>query len=164
MTILSRNGSFNFHRNSIERAKHWTQTFRVYVESIYWVSSLCHFSWDDLILFKYWQPLLETFFWHFDVNFVQQVFSDIGCQLRMNVLCPLDLQDSYHYYGTSETYCLLTSGSFTLCSVHIGSYLWGIMTKLELFKKKKSFFLFYYFFFSGLDVGKRKKFFLINWI
>ena len=55
---------------------------RVQVEPIYQVSSLTNF----LVMIWYcWNadPLPETFLWLFDEGFIQQVFSDVGCQLWM---------------------------------------------------------------------------------
>ena len=68
------------------------------------------------------------------MGFVQQVFSDVGCQLWMDVFCPLDLQDLYPYYGTSET-------SAVLSQVDLLSH---ALTKLE-FRQKKSKCNIYFF-------------------
>lgn len=70
----------------------------------------------------YLKHLFETFSSIF--FFFRIVFSDVYCQLQMNVLYDLVLQDSYSLCGTSVTsYFPITGGSFIARSFNVGSSL-----------------------------------------
>ena len=115
--IRSKNGSFKFPKNSIEHTSKRQKLFdfhRVHVEPIYRVSSTYQFSWYDQILLKCWYQFLETFLGHFDLVFVQQVFSDAGRQLRTDVLFLLDLQHQYSHDETSGTSAILSNHKWIL--------------------------------------------------
>ena len=79
----------------------------VHMEPIYRLSSPYQFSYDGPILLKCWHPLPGPFFWQFDSCFIQQVFSDVSLQWRMDVLYTPDRQYSYPHNGTSETSVVL---------------------------------------------------------
>ena len=120
----------------------------IHMELIYRFSSSCSFSRDDPMLLKCWHLLHEKFLWHFDVGFVQQVFLDVGRQLWIHILYPLDLQSSNLYEGTFETNAILSQLQVDplphalLMLVTIWEPLWP---SLNLFKQSKwitSFFVF----------------------
>ena len=102
--------------------------FDFHVEPIYQVSSPYHFSWNGPILLKCWHLLSKTFLWHFNVSIVQQMFSYVDSQLRIDALDPLGLSDSYPCYGTSETTAVLSDHKWIL-------HLRGIITKPKLVQK-----------------------------
>ena len=114
--------------NTLQNGKlfefHWVHT-----APIYRVSPPFQLSWGDPILLKCWYPLPETSLWYFDVDFDQKLFSNVRCQLQIEVptLLIIKIRIPTTKLQKPEPYCPITSGSFTLCFVDIGSCLRDIM-------------------------------------
>ena len=128
--LSSAETALNTFQNVAHVDIHW-----VHVEAIYRVCSPCQFSWEDLILLKYWHPLTETFHWYLDIRFVWQVFI-IKCRWTFSPLQIFEI----HIHNTKllkpVPYCPITTGSFTPCSFDIGSFMRGINDQTWTHAKK----------------------------
>lgn len=119
---------------------HW-----VHVESIYRISSPYHFSWDVLILLKYWQLILKHFprilSWIlFDYDLQMLIFNcrwTPSTTLIFKTLIP----------RTSESSTVLSEYKSILhpCSANVGSNLRSFMTNLVWWIKWTHLSLFFTF-------------------
>ena len=105
--ILSSNGSFMLHKNSMKHIlKCWTFWLSL---SAYGTHLLSFFTLPIFLMTWYWNTDMLCLNPFSDTLTLQQVFSDVGLQLAMDVLHPLDIQDWYLLYGTFETSGMLSN-------------------------------------------------------
>lgn len=79
-----------------------------YAETFFLSISL-QFSSDQAILLKCRRTLFESFLCPTEASFVRLVILFTGCQLQMDGVYYLDLQDSYQHCGISETCAVLSA-------------------------------------------------------
>ena len=137
VTIQSRNGSFEFCRNSIKQTSKRWGVWLSHMEPIYWVSSLCQFSSDDPILWNADTYCLRHLSWGLMwvlFNKCFQLFVDCGS--ISSTLLIFRIRIPIMGLLKPAPYCLITSRFFTPSFVDISNCFRGIMTKLELMQKK----------------------------
>ena len=144
-----KNGSFEFHRNSIEHtSKRWALTFT-------------EFTWNPLIELLPLANFLEMirYCWNADTHCLRHIYDiltwvlfnkcfqmlEVNCGWTSSTLLIFKIRFSATELLKPAPYCPITSRSFYACSVDIGSCLKSILTKLEIMQKKSkcltSFFL-----------------------